>query len=326
MIKEKYIQVGQQVKQGDLLYLIDPSPYQASVDKAKAIVALNKANLVFAKRKLDRYAELIRGDFVPKLTIEEYTKDLETGENQVISGQAQLALAEIRLNECKITSPIMYMLHYTIDNLSVLAFILAIGFIIDDAIVVLEDIVRRIETGQSVRSATIRGAYRIGFTIISMTFSLVATFIPLVLMEGLIRKIFQEFAITLITITLISGVISLTITPMLCSLLLKNSSAQGARTRMERVAGSVNNWLLRLYNPALRWILDHGIFALLTIPITLGCIVYFLASIPVDFLPNDNVGLLIGYTQGEDGISSSQMFEHQKKLLHILQEDPQERA
>lgn len=213
----------------------------------------------------------------------------------------------------------MYMLGYSIDNLSLLALILAIGFIIDDAIVVLENIVRRVEEGENPWLAALNGSKQIGFTILSMTISLIAVFIPMIFMGGLIGKIFQEFAMTLVIITVLSGVISLTLTPMLCSRLIKGHQQEN---RLQKFANGMNNAMLRVYKPMLNYVLDHRWVALV---IGLGSILasgYYFYSIPKDFMPDDDIGFMIGFTQAEEGTSPTRMKDYQSKVTQIIQKDP----
>lgn len=216
---------------------------------------------------------------------------------------------------------VMYALNYTIDNLSILAFILAMGFIIDDAIVVIENIIRRVDEGESPWIASIKGSRQIGFTILSMTLSLVAVFIPILFMGGLIGRIFREFSVTLITITFISGIISLTLTPMLCSLFVKASKNE-KKNRLEELSNKFNNSLLNLYKPSLNWVLDHKWVALIASVTTILLSGYLLVSMPVDFIANDDIGFILAYTQGQEGIAPEAMIEHQRILNKIIQDDP----
>lgn len=215
----------------------------------------------------------------------------------------------------------MYLFDFSIDNLSLLALILAIGFIIDDAIVVLENIVRRVEEGESPWMAAIHGSQQIGFTILSMTLSLVAVFIPMLFMGGLIGKIFQEFAITLVIITLISGVISLTLTPMLCSRFIK-ARDESKPSVFERFSHWINEAMLSVYKPSLRWMLHHRALALI---IGLSSVLvsgYYFYVLPKDFIPDDDIGFIMGFTQSEQGTSASRMSQLQNKVTKIIQQDP----
>src|SRR5262249_34698720 len=145
---------------------------------------------------------------------------------------------------------------YSIDNLSLLALTLAIGFIVDDAIVVLENIVRRVEQGESPWKASLEGSKQISFTIVSMTLSLAAVFIPMLFMGGLIGKIFHEFAVTLCVVTLLSGIVSLTLTPMLCSRFIPAHNEE-KKGRIAAFSDKMNTFLLKGYEPSLNWVLRH---------------------------------------------------------------------
>lgn len=217
------------------------------------------------------------------------------------------------------TIMIIYQMGYTLDSLSLLAFTLAIGFIIDDAIVVLENIVRRIEEGESPQQATLEGSKQIGFTIVSMTLSLIAVFIPLIFMSGLIGKLFQEFAMTLTIVTLVSGVLSLTLTPMLCSLFLQSSRKAGG---MRRVSERYNAWMLRGYERALRWVFAHRWVPLLAGALSIVLSFYLLRHLPTDFIPDEDIGFVIAYTEAEQGTSSDKMNEYQSQVIDILRREP----
>lgn len=218
------------------------------------------------------------------------------------------------------TFALMRFFHFSLDNLSLLALILAIGFIIDDAIVVIENIVRRVEEGESPWIAAVEGSKQISFTILSMTLSLIAVFIPLLFMGGLLGKILSEFAITLTLITLLSGFISLTLTPMLCSLFI--TARQEKEEQKERLGQKINRKLLEAYKPALSWILVHRRVAWMGLVVSLLLSFWLLARLPKDFMPNDDIGFFIIYTQSAEGTSSSRMIEMQEELAKIVQEDP----
>lgn len=215
---------------------------------------------------------------------------------------------------------VMYMLDYSIDNLSLLALILAAGFIIDDAIVVLENIVRHVEEGKSPWQAALEGSKQIGFTILSMTLSLIAVFIPMVFMGGLIGKIFQEFAITLVIITLISGLISLTLTPMLYSRFIK--SQEGRQSFLERMSHRFNDGLLALYKPALSWMLNHRWIALVIGAMSVIVSGYYFYLLPKDFIPDDDIGFIMAFTQAQEGTSPERMISYQDKVAKVIQGSP----
>lgn len=218
---------------------------------------------------------------------------------------------------------VMYALNYTLDNLSVLALTLAIGFIIDDAVVVLENIIRRVEMGETPLQASLEGSREIGFTIVSMSLSLLAVFIPILFMGGLIGKIFQEFAVTLATITIISGFISLTLTPMLCSRFIPPRNVIGYRkTRMEKISEALNTKMKNAYRKALVRVFDHNVIAAF---IGIGCLVASVALffiLPVDFVPDEDVGFFTIYTQEMEGGSSSRMLEYQNRLIELIKSEP----
>ncbi|HEX9362136.1 MAG TPA: efflux RND transporter permease subunit, partial [Bradyrhizobium sp.] len=180
----------------------------------------------------------------------------------------------------------MYMLNYSIDNLSLMAMTIAVGFVVDDAIVMLENIYRHIEAGMSPMEAALKGSSEIGFTIVSMSLSLVAVFIPLLLMGGLIGRLFREFAVTVSVAILMSGVISLTLTPMMCGWMLRSTDKEGGRGRLV-------NWLeagfkrsLDLYAMSLRWSLRHRLFIIAAVATTMAANVYLYIIIPKGFFRN----------------------------------------
>src|SRR5213078_1434930 len=160
------------------------------------------------------------------------------------------------------TTGLMYLLDYSIDNLSLMAITISVGFVVDDAIVVIENVYRYIEHGEKGMEAALKGARQIGFTIISMTTSLVAVFIPLLFMGGLIGRLFHEFAVTLSMAVLVSGVLCLTLTPMMCSRLLRAESSYAAPGVFHRVCERSFDWLLGGYEAALKWVLCHQPFML----------------------------------------------------------------
>lgn len=222
------------------------------------------------------------------------------------------------------TFAVIHSLGYTIDNLSLLALTLAIGFIIDDAIVVLENISRHHEEGESVIDAALNGSRQICFTIVSMTLSLIAVFIPLLFMPGIIGKLFEEFSVTLTIVTLISGILALTLTPMLCSRLLRQSTEE--RTAMERFSHYINDRMLRGYKKALHWVLQHRIFMLAAGVLSVLCSAYLFTILPTDFIPNEDIGFIIGYTEAMQGTSSDQMNRYQRELIDILKQEPSIRS
>lgn len=220
------------------------------------------------------------------------------------------------------TFAIMKFLGFSLDNLSLMALILAIGFIIDDAIVVIENIVRHVEEGKSPWRAALDGSKQISFTIISMTLSLVAVFIPLLFMSGILGKILAEFALTLTTITLLSGFISLTLTPMLCSIFIPPHDKAKEPRGLFAIGQRINQKMLEGYKPALKWILGHRLFALAMLLLSLFLSVWFLVTLPRDFIPHDDIGFFIIYTQGAEGISYEKMIALQTEVEEIVRKDP----
>lgn len=219
------------------------------------------------------------------------------------------------------TFAVMYPLGYTIDNLSLLALTLAIGFIVDDAIVVLENIVRHVEEGATPWEASLVGSKQISFTILSMTLSLVAVFIPILFMAGLIGKIFQEFAVTLMVVTLASGVISLTLTPMLCSRYIptRDQEKEGVFARYSR---KMNNWMLNKYKYALRKVLDHKPLMLAVGAVSVVLSAFLFKILPTDFIPDDDIGFIIAYNEAEQGTSSERMGKYQQEVIEALRSEP----
>lgn len=215
----------------------------------------------------------------------------------------------------------MYCLNFSLDELSLLALTLAIGFIVDDAIVVLENIVRIIEEGESPWNAAIKGSQLISFTILSMSMTLIAIFIPLVFMAGILGMVFREFSMTLIIVVMVSGVLSLTLTPMLCSRFIPPHEKK-EENQSPALAERLNLWLLDWYKPKLKWMLDHSYVPVLVGVLSLVGSYYLMTHLPVDFIPNEDAGFFTIYTQGEQGTSSYEMIELQKAIEEILLKDP----
>ncbi len=216
----------------------------------------------------------------------------------------------------------IYPIGYTIDTLSLLALTLAIGFIIDDAIVVLENIVRHVEKGDSALDAALTGSKQISFTIVSMTLSLIAVFIPLIFMAGLIGKLFQEFAITLAIVTVMSGIISLTLTPMLCSRFIpQRSQEEGKETRISHFSKRLNEWMLNSYKKRLNWVFNNKFLMLMIGVASVVLSVIFFKILPTDFIPDEDIGFAIAYTEAAQGTSSDQMNNYQREIIEILKKE-----
>jgi HAE1 family hydrophobic/amphiphilic exporter-1 len=221
------------------------------------------------------------------------------------------------------TFAVMYLLGYSLDNLSLMALTLAVGFVVDDAIVVLENIVRHIEKGESVLEASINGSREITFTVISMTLSLVAVFIPVLFLGGLIGRLFQAFAVTIGVAILVSGVVSLTLTPMLCSRWLKPKGEEEKRHgRMYRATERAWEGTLSWYQRSLAWVMDRRGLALAFSALILVGTVAVARILPKGFIPSEDQQQLRGTTETAEGTSYDAMVKHQLAAAAIVQEDP----
>ncbi|MDQ6809175.1 MAG: efflux RND transporter permease subunit [Verrucomicrobiota bacterium] len=221
-----------------------------------------------------------------------------------------------------ITFLAMWTLNYSINNLTLMALTLAIGFLVDDAIVFLENVVRRAEAGESIYQATLNSAGEISFTILSMTLSLAAVFIPLVFMPGLLGRIFREFAVTIIVAIFASGIVSLTLTPLMCSRILAERGPGHPLTWTERFVGRYFDRIVKAYGRSLDKFLDHGWLAA---PIILLCIVgvwFFFSALPFTLLPTGDSGVIRGQFIVQEGASPQQQRELQNKLDPVLQANP----
>ena len=215
----------------------------------------------------------------------------------------------------------MYLLGYGIDNLSLMAVTISVGFVVDDAIVVIENVFRHIEAGSTGLDAALQGARQIAFTVVSMSTSLVAVFIPLLFMGGLIGRLFHEFAVTLSLAIFVSGVISLTLTPMLCSRFLKRETP-GTQGVFMRACEAGFNGMLAGYERGLRWVLRHRKTTLLAALATFLGTVWLYREIPKGFFPQQDTGLMIGITEGAQDISFSRMAVLQDRIARIVLADP----
>jgi multidrug efflux pump len=219
------------------------------------------------------------------------------------------------------TFGVMYLLHFSLDNLSLMALTVATGFVVDDAIVVVENITRYIEKGMAPHEAAIRGAQEIGFTILTMSISLVAVFIPILLMGGVLGRLFREFALTLSVAILISMVVSLTTTPMMCAILLKSKKEQ-IHGRLYNASEGVFDWMHRNYEKSLSWALRHqGIMLTLTLSALVTSIILF-TIVPKGFFPQQDTGRLMGNIQASQDISYQSMEKKLKAVVNILMKDP----
>jgi HAE1 family hydrophobic/amphiphilic exporter-1 len=221
-----------------------------------------------------------------------------------------------------ITFVVMNLLGYSLDNLSLMALTLAIGFLVDDAIVFLENTVRRMERGEKAFEAAINSAKEISFTILSMTISLAAVFIPLVFMSGLVGRIFREFAITIVVAVLASGVVSLTLTPLMSARLLQDRGPGSRKTWMERVIGGVEKRVLASYGRGLWWFLERRWISTAIWVVCLAGTVFLFLKIPKTFLPTGDSSVVNGVFLGKEGSSPQQMHAIQDKVDAALHEDP----
>ncbi len=221
-----------------------------------------------------------------------------------------------------ITFIAMNALGYSLDNLSLMALTLAIGFLVDDAIVFLENTVRRMERGEQPFQAAINSAKEISFTIMSMTISLAAVFIPLVFMRGLVGRIFREFAITIVIAILASGLVSLTLTPLMCARLLKERGEGSKKTWMERVIGGIEKRVLAMYGGSLWWFLRHRWISPVIWVLCLAGTIWLFVLIPKAFLPPGDSSVIFGAFIAREGSSPKQMQVLQDRVDQILQQEP----
>ncbi|HSP63550.1 MAG TPA: efflux RND transporter permease subunit, partial [Pyrinomonadaceae bacterium] len=246
------------------------------------------------------------------------------------------------------TFAVMYLLGFSLDNLSLMALTLSVGFVVDDAVVMLENIVRRMEDGEGAMEAALKGSREIGFTIISMTVSLVAVFIPVLFLSGILGRLFREFAITISVAILVSGFVSLSLTPMLCSRLLKaiahrsSSPTPGSPAGQPGWGGTVRegadvasapppekgkwwhaserayDWLVGGYRWTLQLVLEHRALTMLICGVLFLVTIALFYVIPKDFIPNDDTSRIVGYTEAAEGISFEEMSRHQQQIVDII--------
>ena len=223
------------------------------------------------------------------------------------------------------TFAVMHALGYSLDNLSLLALTLSVGFVVDDAIVMLENIIRHIENGEEPFEASIRGAREIGFTILSMTLSLIAVFIPVLFMSGIVGRLLHEFAVTICAAIFVSGFVSLTLTPMLCSRYLKHAEPEQhgpVFMAFERFFDA----LLAGYRHSLGWCMARPRWVVLSFVLTLIITALLFGAVPKDFLPSGDTGQIIVSTEGPQDISFPAMMQRQREVADILAKDPTVRS
>jgi multidrug efflux pump len=219
------------------------------------------------------------------------------------------------------TFAVMYLLGYSIDNLSLMAMTIATGFVVDDAIVVMENISRHLENGMEPFAAALKGAEEIGFTVFTISVSLIAVFIPLLMMGGIVGRLFREFAVTLSTAIVVSMVISLTTTPMMCAYLLKNERNE-KHNRMYVASEKFFDWVLSNYRGSLHWVLDHPTPTLIVLFITIALNVVLIFLIPKGFFPQQDTGAISGGVQGPQDSSFAAMNSSLKQIVAVIKSDP----
>lgn len=220
------------------------------------------------------------------------------------------------------TFGIMYLLGFSLDNISLVALTLSVGFVVDDAIVVLENIVRHQEMGEDPLTAALNGSREISFTILSMTLSLVAVFIPILFMGGILGRLFSEFAVTMAAAILVSGFISLTLTPMLCARFLRPVDEHKAPNRLFVLSERFFESLLGVYKKSLGWVLDNRLFVMGLFTAVLGATIWMFNVVPKGFIPSEDTGQISASTEGNQGISFDEMIRHQRAVTAILAKEP----
>jgi multidrug efflux pump len=219
------------------------------------------------------------------------------------------------------TFAVMYLFGYSLDNLSLMAMTIATGFVVDDAIVVMENIARHLEDGMRPFAAALKGAEEIGFTVFTISISLIAVFIPLLLMGGIVGRLFREFAVTLSTAVFVSMVISLTTTPMMCAYLLKNERTE-KHGRIYMASEKVFDWVLSLYRGSLHWVLDHPTLTLVVLFITIALNVVLIIKIPKGFFPTEDTGSITGSVRGPQDSSFAAMNDSIQQIGRVIKNDP----
>jgi len=218
------------------------------------------------------------------------------------------------------TFSVMYLLDYSLDNLSLMALTLSVGFVVDDAIVMLENIVRHMEMGEKPLQAAFNGSKEIGFTIVSMTLSLVAVFIPVLFMGGIIGRLLHEFAVTIGVAILVSGFVSLSLTPMLCSRFLRPPKEK--RSGLYATSERFFEGMLQAYRVSLKFVLNHRVATMVISGLILVITIILFMTFSYGFLPSEDIGQIFGFTEGAQGISFEAMKRHQLKVMEVVQQDP----
>ncbi|HEY2781053.1 MAG TPA: efflux RND transporter permease subunit, partial [Steroidobacteraceae bacterium] len=219
------------------------------------------------------------------------------------------------------TFGVMYLANFSLNNLSLMALTIATGFVVDDAIVVMENISRHLEQGMKPLASALKGAQEIGFTVLSISVSLVAVFIPLLFMGGIVGRLFREFAVTLSTAIVISMIISLTTTPMMCAYLLRSERHQ-KHGRLYLANERAFDWLLGRYRRSLQWVLDHPRLTILALSLTIALNVVLIITIPKGFFPQQDTGAITGGVQGPQDSSFPAMDSSIKQIVGVVKADP----
>jgi HAE1 family hydrophobic/amphiphilic exporter-1 len=219
------------------------------------------------------------------------------------------------------TFSVMYLLGYSLDNLSLMALMLSVGFVVDDAIVMLENIVRHMETGEKPLQAAFNGSREIGFTIVSMTLSLVAVFIPIFFMGGIIGRLLHEFAVTIGAAILVSGFVSLSLTPMLCSRFL-NPPGERKQSRLYATSERFFTGMLHAYRSSLRFVLNHRLATVMISNLIFVVTILLFMTFSYGFLPSEDIGQIFGSTEAAEGISFESMKQHQLAVAEVVRQDP----
>src|ERR1700730_7279643 len=220
------------------------------------------------------------------------------------------------------TLAVMYLAGYSLDNLSLMALTISTGFVVDDAIVMIENIARYIEAGDSPLQAALKGSEQIGFTIVSLTVSLIAVLIPLLFMGDIVGRLFREFAVTLSVAILVSAVVSLTLTPMMCAKILRGEH-EASRTRFYRLTEFGFEWMIARYGTTLRWVLRHQPGTLIVTIATLVLTILLYVVVPKGFFPVQDTGVILGVSEAPETVSFASMSERQQALVRIILKDPE---
>jgi multidrug efflux pump len=220
------------------------------------------------------------------------------------------------------TLGVMFLLGFSLNNLSLMALTISTGFVVDDAIVVLENITRNVEKGMPRFQAALKGAQEVGFTVMSISISLIAVFIPILLMSGIIGRLFREFAITLSTAIIVSLVLSLTTTPMMCAYLIGRPKTGKKKNLWARVSDGTFNWMSRQYEKSLRWALDSGVVVLTILACTVGLSIFLFTAVPKGFFPQQDTGQMMGGLQADQSSSFQISQQRLRRFAAILQADP----